>query len=84
VIVTLQQSPLINAEITRSPEIPAISMLFSVFPKKLTTNDPGGMLGKIRVTMKTEMNDARKTIRLNIFSRFLVMGFSVYETGIII
>jgi hypothetical protein len=72
VSITLQQSPLIIADTRRSLEIPNNRIVFSAFPKKSTTNDPGGTSGKIRVPMKRNRKDARKTIRPNIFNRFLV------------
>jgi hypothetical protein len=68
----LQHSPLIRADTRRSLEIPNNRMLFSEFPKKSTINDPGGTPGKIKVPMKRNRKDAKKTIRPNIFSRFFV------------
>ena len=68
--VKLQQSPLSSAEMRRSPEMPAIKVLFSVFLKKLITNDPGGMLGRIRVKLKIDRKDPKKTIKPNMFNRF--------------
>lgn len=72
VSIMLQQSPLIRADTRRSLEIPNNRILFSEFPKKLITNDPGGTPGKNIVPMKRNRKDARKTIRPNIFNRFLV------------
>jgi len=56
----------------RSPEIPAIRMVVSVFSKKPITTDPGGRLGKIRVPMQSDRKDATKTIKPSIFSSFWV------------
>jgi hypothetical protein len=68
VIIKLQKSPLIIAEMRRSPEIPAIRMVVSVFSKKPITTDPGGRLGKILAFLVV----------------FGLNGFSVYEVRIII
>jgi len=80
----LQNSPLISAETRRSPEIPAIRMFVSEASKKPIIIDPGGTLGKIRVQMQSDRNDATKKIKPNIFSSFGLTEFSVYETRIII
>ena len=71
-IVKLQQRPLISAESRRSPEIPTMRKPISEFPSKLITNEPGGTIGKRRVTIKRVKKDATKTIKPNIFRRFLV------------
>lgn len=83
-IITLQKSPLSSAEMTMSPEIPAIWMFVPEFPKKHVTREPGGTFGKINVMMLRDKKDAVKTIKPNILSSFWLTRFSVCETGIII
>ncbi|MBN1784325.1 MAG: hypothetical protein JW815_01110, partial [Candidatus Bathyarchaeota archaeon] len=63
---------LIRADTRRLLVIPNNKVLFSEFPKKSITNDPGGIPGKIRLPIRINRKEAKKTIRLNIFSRFLV------------
>ena len=68
--ITLQESPLIIAEIRVSPETPAIVKFVSGFLKKSINKYPGGTFGNIKVIVKSDRKDARNTNKPNIFSRF--------------